>query len=637
MAGWTITDWDGAPAQDWARLASVNDFEIAVNERHAILESKRAVFENTYLTVSNVGDDVQGYLRLGLGVGGAGWHNIQTWIETYAGYWLRAYDDGVKRAAGHWHITPKWPHVRNPLNDRYGSDDYTVTGTGDPSPNGVYTYDAASSPYNDWSVYKRADGAYYLWLDPDPSGVDWIISTNPGTKSPGYWKGGYLTSFTFVAQGTYTGDAYATVKPALADLMTRMGLATTHFRRTADSFTITDTGTESLATYARRMQRPFPPGNVVNYGAFDTYNGQPIYDRENPGDILTVTGDGVPDIGGTYLLVPNITPAYGKSIYKCGNNYIWWDGLNWILSANYLYSKNPGYWKGGLTFPGGAYTPYGTYTGNPHVNYTYCLWYNSATGEWVLSTAEGTTTPGCWTRAGTVRGDYSAQGTYTGTPNVADTPPLADWTDPDDPAWLTPGLIRVGDIIGPWIFEDLQACLNGLIWMSYNNHAAYPYGSYNYVVREVDSTWAAAEAACEANWPEETGSPGSYVEVRKSHYASWPARAAIMREHICQYVTPWPYLVSTKKDIDWYVFLEAAGTWDDHGDGVVEDRWHKWLTDTDVVTGGQVRSTQMYKPERLDIIPDGPWPAPGYGEVGYRSINGGVMAVVRYDSGLSCY
>lgn len=36
------------------------------------------------------------------------------------------------------------------------------------------------------------------------------------------------------------------------------------------------------------------------------------------------------------------------------------------------------------------------------------------------------------------------------------------WLPPADPAWLTPGLIQPGDIIGPWIVTDLQTVLQTL-------------------------------------------------------------------------------------------------------------------------------------------------------------------------------
>ena len=46
---------------------------------------------------------------------------------------------------------------------------------------------------------------------------------------------------------------------------------------------------------------------------------------------------------------------------------------------------------------------------------------------------------------------------------IAWDPTVDDWTDPNDPMY-SHGLIQVGDILGPWIWVDLQAALKVLLW-----------------------------------------------------------------------------------------------------------------------------------------------------------------------------
>lgn len=41
-------------------------------------------------------------------------------------------------------------------------------------------------------------------------------------------------------------------------------------------------------------------------------------------------------------------------------------------------------------------------------------------------------------------------------------PSTNDWTDPADPMYFAHGIIQAGDIIGPWIFEDLQNAMTEL-------------------------------------------------------------------------------------------------------------------------------------------------------------------------------
>ncbi|MFA5155753.1 MAG: hypothetical protein WC453_05030 [Patescibacteria group bacterium] len=41
-----------------------------------------------------------------------------------------------------------------------------------------------------------------------------------------------------------------------------------------------------------------------------------------------------------------------------------------------------------------------------------------------------------------------------------------DWTDPNDPAYEH-GVMQMGDIIGPWIFDDLQKAFDALRWTVY--------------------------------------------------------------------------------------------------------------------------------------------------------------------------
>ena len=97
---------------------------------------------------------------------------------------------------------------------------------------------------------------------------------------------------------------------------------------------------------------------------------------------------------------------------------------------------------------------------------------------------------------------YSDAGLPDGLRRVASASPPADWTDYDDPAYSY-GKAQAGDMIGPWLFKDLQTLLDALyvfkvadsrifpvdFWTSvnlgnYNNH----YLSFNYETPDHNDT-----------------------------------------------------------------------------------------------------------------------------------------------------
>lgn len=87
----------------------------------------------------------------------------------------------------------------------------------------------------------------------------------------------------------------------------------------------------------------------------------------------------------------------------------------------------------------------------------------------------------------------------------------ADWTDASDPAWqwdcqyapgYTPkfGLMQPGDIMGPWVFQDLQNALNRLKWLwgEFTWDAQGENNELNGFGDDAGWNWDSAKAAAEA-------------------------------------------------------------------------------------------------------------------------------------------
>ena len=95
----------------------------------------------------------------------------------------------------------------------------------------------------------------------------------------------------------------------------------------------------------------------------------------------------------------------------------------------------------------------------------------------------------------------------------------ADWTDYSDAAFVAAGYgtMQVGDVIGPWIFQDLQDGLNTLVW---TRDGLRQWGDANWKPAAGDyyhgqatpqiATWAASKTDAENDWARVThaGDPG---------------------------------------------------------------------------------------------------------------------------------
>jgi hypothetical protein len=235
-----------------------------------------------------------------------------------------------------------------------------------------------------------------------------------------------------------------------------------------------------------------------------------------------------------------------------------------------------------------------------------------------------------------VRGDGTAQASW----RRATTFP-ADWTNWNDPAYsageITNGVPR--DILGPWIPTDIQKALNMLVWtpvpsmpadpsITWTNNGGQIVGNTAY---ERDSDRAAAIAACENAWIEDTSTQVMSPSASSAIYQDTDWQASMDRRHPWGQITGLPIVGGINRDIDWYFYpIASYYTWSDQGDGVQQDKWNLWLTDPAVAGSSTVTSSQRYKSGRFATAPN-LWIPTGEGTRGYTSNWESIKAIIRWN------
>jgi hypothetical protein len=152
------------------------------------------------------------------------------------------------------------------------------------------------------------------------------------------------------------------------------------------------------------------------------------------------------------------------------------------------------------------------------------------------------------------------------------------------------GYAQAGDIIGPWIMEDLQRALNMMIWTRYTyildrkeeNNRKLGTG-------QSEASWAAAKSATETSYTGSSTSTATICEAFSygNYYigiVGW--QAILSRTYQYGHVT----IDSTlAKEVDWYCWAQIDALYTQfmevvefgaHGDEVIQNAFSLWLTET---------------------------------------------------------
>jgi len=222
-------------------------------------------------------------------------------------------------------------------------------------------------------------------------------------------------------------------------------------------------------------------------------------------------------------------------------------------------------------------------------------------------------------------------------------------THPDDGGADQSRKIQGADIIGPWLFEDLQAVLNALIWTS-PTHLFNANSANN---RELESctlqtSEAAAKSAVEGNWngtpdEEQGGDPYAYAAIERWADDEGSEQWLAQIDRLSQYGWLEVLYDGVKRDIDWYIktqqhqyvsggnrTLQSREWWADPETDVLEGKWSLWSQDAGTQTESQ------YSTEKAGAFGTRPaWPASSpdaeneYSVRGWETVDG--AAVVRWN------
>jgi len=218
------------------------------------------------------------------------------------------------------------------------------------------------------------------------------------------------------------------------------------------------------------------------------------------------------------------------------------------------------------------------------------------------------------------------------------------------------GVAQEGDVLGPWLLEDIQAALNVLVWRGTTTRGTRPQqdwegaewsneGETNAYQGDGDpkATWPLAKADAEAKWgpwyqaddepPQchSTGSPwySDYVAYLERYYA---------------YLATGEYLGDRACGVDFFAHAskppDAHMSWDANGDDVLEDAYSLWHSQTEPAGASgwrEIVSSAALGGTARPNWPGIPEPPPGGISHGYK-VSGWIIpdipsgaALLRYD------
>jgi len=150
-----------------------------------------------------------------------------------------------------------------------------------------------------------------------------------------------------------------------------------------------------------------------------------------------------------------------------------------------------------------------------------------------------------------------------------------------------PGLIQPGDIIGPWIFEDLQKILNVLIWTSECDYRPFIEGAgerwygWQGSANQSYETWVEAKSVASGDFKYIAWASTIYAYTRGYQPTNW-YQAEMARGERKMWAIHSP--TSMAREVAWYNHASAYGDFNNNGDPVLDGLWSRWLTEQYAVT-----------------------------------------------------
>lgn len=164
-------------------------------------------------------------------------------------------------------------------------------------------------------------------------------------------------------------------------------------------------------------------------------------------------------------------------------------------------------------------------------------------------------------------------------------------THPDETGSVAYGQIVAGDIIGPWIFEDLQKVLNVLVHTDSVDSASLINGDTYSTGTGDDFDWETAKTEAEGNWARSGDVDEFYAHSRAEWIGSPSFIYQVRMDRSSGEVQLTGVWNDVTRDVDWYFRGAKYVTWDAQGDDVIEDKYSLWLTDAPATNSTTVVSS----------------------------------------------
>jgi len=218
----------------------------------------------------------------------------------------------------------------------------------------------------------------------------------------------------------------------------------------------------------------------------------------------------------------------------------------------------------------------------------------------------------------------------------------SNWNNWSDGAYVSGGgMIQAGDMMGPWIFQDLQKALNLLIWTDPNS-LSWESGTDNerlIATGQYSGTYATCTSSCDDNAdadasPDSAAAPHVFTFAREPGGGSADYDLATTRRKNNLEASS---LGTTLEHIsNFFIKTTAENTFSAHGCEVYEDLWRLWHTNAANSNDPDVSTQQVGTISRNDTS----WPTAPVAEtkgLGWSVSNQAVILDWRTENGFSFY
>lgn len=171
------------------------------------------------------------------------------------------------------------------------------------------------------------------------------------------------------------------------------------------------------------------------------------------------------------------------------------------------------------------------------------------------------------------------------------------------------GLMQAGDYIGPWIFNELKAGLDLLVWTKPTSTMWNLDAATNNIKKGIEdgyATWAAVKVATKAEYDASGSSSDVTPNVfTRGDWSAGPQYGAVMQRDVCNLkISSLP--IMCKRAIDYYIKAiksQSHAVFADFGDDVLDGLWSLFSTHTPATPAASHHSPDRVGDFAVDPLP----------------------------------